>query len=144
MLPFSTKPFDSCAVRWQQRSCKAAGEPSSLSQRTIFSPSKVNGLGPSLSMETGIRAYQKRRRTFCFVTSMVQTPLKPAMSFCACRDKAKRPARHHGRLRREFDLIKLRCRSQHAGGAKGFAYFLCEVITDGARRITRRMFIGTA
>ena len=36
----------------------------------MFSPSKVNGFGPSWSLPTGRVAYQKRRKTFCLVQSM--------------------------------------------------------------------------
>src|SRR4051794_9815576 len=35
------------------------------------SPRRVKGFGPSSTCATGITGYQKRRRTFCLVTSMV-------------------------------------------------------------------------
>src|SRR3977135_2534412 len=70
MLPWSLHPFDSFEVRWQQRSCKAAGSPLSSRNRTMFSPKSLNGLGPSLSASSFSVAYQKRRSTFCLVVNM--------------------------------------------------------------------------
>src|SRR5580704_10369939 len=74
MCPSLHQPLDSRAVRWQQRSASAAGFPSWSRNRTIFSPKRVNGFGPSRSFSVGMVAYQKRRRTFCLVLSMVLTP----------------------------------------------------------------------
>src|SRR5262245_57197788 len=86
--PSSDHPFDSLAVRWQQRSASAAGLPSVSRNRTMFSPSKVNGLGPSSSLSTGTVAYQNRRRTFCFVQSMAVSCLLSAQLVVAPFDQA--------------------------------------------------------
>src|SRR3954466_4290754 len=72
MLPFSTVPLESFAVRWQQRSFTAAGVPSACFQTTMSSPIRRKGLGPSSRADIGISAYQKRRSTFCLVVSMGQ------------------------------------------------------------------------
>src|SRR6476620_10232417 len=66
----STKPFESFAVRWQQRLRTAAGRPSEVLHRTMSSPSSVNACGPASRRSIGITAYQKRRSTGCRVTSM--------------------------------------------------------------------------
>jgi len=70
MWPSLHQPIDSLAVRWRQRSRKAAGWPASSRNSMMFSPSRVNGFGPALSLSTGSVAYQNRRRTFCLVHSM--------------------------------------------------------------------------
>ncbi len=64
------QPFDSLAVRWQQRSFSAAGLPSSSRNSTMSSPSSRNGFGPSGRSSSGITAYQNRRSTFCWVVSI--------------------------------------------------------------------------
>ena len=71
MAPFSTKPRDSRAVRWQQRSITAQGAPASSSHRTMSSPSSRNGFGPLARCAIGMTGYQKRRSTGCLVTCMV-------------------------------------------------------------------------
>src|SRR3954462_11972427 len=72
----STKPLESFAVRWQQRSRTAAGVPSAFFHRTMSSPSRVKGCGPASSFAIGMTAYQNRRSTDCFVTSMAAPRLR--------------------------------------------------------------------
>src|SRR5262252_3324857 len=74
MWPLSHQPLESLAVRWQQRFCRQAGSPFWSSHSTMFSPSNVNGLGPSLRSSTRKVAYQKRRNTFCWVVCMGIAP----------------------------------------------------------------------
>src|SRR3984957_3863834 len=71
MLPPSSQPWLSLAVRWQQRSISAAALLSASRNRTSFVPSRVKGAGASVSRSAGMTGYQKRRRTFCWVTSIV-------------------------------------------------------------------------
>src|SRR5271155_4382437 len=70
MWPSLHQPLDSFAVRWRQRSRKAAGWPVASRNSMMFSPSSVNGFGPASSLSIGSVAYQNRRRTLCLVQSM--------------------------------------------------------------------------
>ena len=72
MAPSSTKPSDSLAVRWQQRSISAAGRPSPSRHSTIGWPSRVKGCGPSASAAAGMTGYQNRRNAGCWVTSIFE------------------------------------------------------------------------
>src|SRR5258708_27755637 len=56
----------------------AQGAPPASSHSTISSPSSRNGLGPALSIATGITGYQNRRRTGCWVTSIARNSLTSA------------------------------------------------------------------
>src|SRR5579862_4364933 len=86
MLPSLHQPFESLAVRWQQRSSNAAGSPLASRNNTIGSPRSVKGFGPSLRCSIGISAYQKRRSTGCLVFSM--TFLRE-FSRCQSRDDTR-------------------------------------------------------
>jgi hypothetical protein len=70
MLPLLIQPFDSLAVRWQQRSSSAAGLPSLSRNSAISWPSSLNGFGPSFSASTATVAYQNRRSVGCLVLSV--------------------------------------------------------------------------
>src|SRR3954468_20266942 len=66
------QPFDSLAVRWQQRSRSAAGLPSASMKRTMSSPSSLKGFGPFARSVSGMTACQNLRKTGCWVTSIAE------------------------------------------------------------------------